>query len=121
MHRTFLSLCTAAALTFVVGCGDKDDGDTAGTTDHGDHDHDGGGGDGDAAAGETVYASSCAACHGASGEGGSGPAMDSVVPGHSAADIAEIAKEGEGSMPPILSDDTDAANVGAYAVATWGP
>jgi len=121
MQRTWLALFSAAALTLAVGCGDKDEGDS-GDTDHSDHEHGTTGeGGGDATAGADVYSTSCAGCHGAEGEGASGPAMSDVVPGHSEDDIASVAMNGEGSMPPILSDATQAADVAAYCVATWGP
>ncbi len=119
MNRTLISVLAAATLSFAVGCGDKDGGDSSDTTthDHGTTDA----GEGDATNGATVYANSCAGCHGTSGEGGSGPSMSSAVAEHSASAIANIAMNGEGSMPPVLSDSGDAADVAAYAVATWGP
>ena len=128
MTRTVLASLAVCSLFLSVGCGDKDGGDTSGTTethdhsDHGGDDGDGdGGGSGDAANGEAIYSTSCAACHGANGEGVSAPAMTSLVPGMSASAIATVALEGSGGMPPVLSNETDADDVAAYAVATWGP
>ena len=124
--RTVLASLAVCSLVLSVGCGDKDDGDTSGTTETHDHsDHGGddgdGGGSGDAANGEAIYSTSCAACHGANGEGVSAPAMTALVPGMSASAIATVALEGSGGMPPVLSNETDADDVAAYAVATWGP
>ncbi len=70
--------------------------------------------------GASVYAISCAGCHGQSGGGGSGPAMTSVVPGRTAQDIADVALMGAGTMPRILADEQEALDVGTFAVATWG-
>lgn len=130
MTRSALASLAVFSLFLSVGCGDKDGGDTSGTTephdhsDHGGDDGDGdgdGGGSGDAANGEAIYSTSCAACHGANGEGVSAPAMTTLVPGMSASAIATVALEGSGGMPPVLSNETDADDVAAYAVATWGP
>jgi len=112
----FLSLSLALAL---VACGDKDDAGETGHTDDAGH-HDGDDGDGDATAGEAVFSTSCAGCHGASGEGVSGPAMADVVPSQSASGIVDVTMNGIGGMPAILTDATEAENVAAYCVATWG-
>lgn len=74
---------------------------------------------GDPAAGEALYASNCASCHGADGEGGSGPAMADVS-GESEAEIADVVLYGAGDMPAIDVDDQAAADIAAYVVETWG-
>lgn len=121
MNRTWLAVASALALTVAVGCG-KDEGDSSSTTTTGGGGGSGttGGGGGDATAGADVYATSCAGCHGANGEGGTGPAMETAVAGLSESDVANVALNGEGGMPAILSDAGDAADVGAYSIATWG-
>lgn len=75
--------------------------------------------DGDPVAGEAVYASTCAACHGADGEGGSGPAMAGIVADESDADIVEVVLDGEGSMPPQDLTDQEVADVLAYLIETF--
>lgn len=78
--------------------------------------------EGDPVAGEAVYADNCASCHGADGEGGSGPAMDEPAAELSEERIAEIALYGDGDMPAVEGlGEQDAADVAAYVVATWGP
>ena len=125
MHRLTPALLLVGTF-LTIGCG-KDSGDSSATTesndhgDHGDDGDDGGGSEGDVVNGEAVYTASCSGCHGANGEGGTGTAMTEAIPGQTASQIATIAMEGSGTMPPILADATDAADVGAYAVATWGP
>ncbi len=125
MRKWMMVVVPVAALFLGTACGDKDDGDS-GTSEGADGADGGDGGDGadgggDAAAGASVYTSSCSGCHGAEGEGVSAPAMGTVVPGKSAADIAEIAMNGTGSMPAILSgNQTSADDVAAYCVETWG-
>jgi hypothetical protein len=32
----------------------------------------------------------------------------------------DVIQNGKGSMPPIYADATDAADVAAYVLATWG-
>lgn len=75
---------------------------------------------GDATAGADVYAASCASCHGADGEGASGPAMADVVPGATPADLESIILDGSGDMAPVALDATETADVIAYMVETWG-
>jgi cytochrome c551 len=71
---------------------------------------------GDATAGETVFSSTCAACHGADGTGGSGPDITGEA---NASDLADIIKNGEGDMPPQDLTDTEIADVIAYMQATF--
>ncbi len=70
--------------------------------------------------GAQLYALSCASCHGTNGQGVSGPAMASVVPGKSAEDIASIALNGSGGMPPVMGNADDAQTVGEWVVQQWG-
>lgn len=95
-----------ASLLLLVACGGGDT-DTASLT-------------GDATAGAEVYATSCAACHGASGEGGTGPALTDEVPGKSNAEIEEVVLNGEGSMPAISLGDQDLADLLVYLRAEFG-
>ena len=88
---------------------------------------DGGGDDGGDDSGSTldgaqIYADSCSGCHGASGEGGYGPMMDTAVGSRSEAEVADIALNGSasGNMAGILSDTDEADAVAAYCVETWG-
>jgi cytochrome c551 len=92
----------------LIACGDKD-GDSGGAA------------TGDAASGETLYSSNCAGCHGADGTGVSGPDLTSgLVSGLSDDAISDVVANGEGSMPAILSDDQDIADVVAYLRQEWG-
>ena len=70
--------------------------------------------------GATVYANSCAGCHGANGEGVAGPAMASAVNGLTAEDVADVALYGSGGMPAVLSDPEEASAVGEYSVSEFG-
>jgi cytochrome c551 len=74
---------------------------------------------GDAANGELVYADECAVCHGADGEGGSGPSMSSVV-GEGEDEIIGTVLEGEGSMPAFDDlPDQDIADLVAFITETF--
>ena len=101
--------------------GGGDDGGDDSTGDDGGGD-DSAGDDGSAIDGEQIYASSCGGCHGAGGEGGFGPAMGSIVPSFSEAEIADICLNGSasGNMAAVLSDADEADAVAAYCVDTWG-
>lgn len=70
--------------------------------------------------GEAIYGRSCAGCHGAAGEGGSGPAMATAVSGLSAEAVAAVAQQGAGSMPAILTDAEEAALVADFVLSEWG-
>ncbi|MCB9685365.1 MAG: cytochrome c [Alphaproteobacteria bacterium] len=94
-----------AALALLVGCGGDDGGgsrvdDIMALT-------------GDAAAGESVFASNCAVCHGADGTGGTGP----DITGESEADeVAGYVLDGADGMTAfdgVLSDQ-EIADVVAY-------
>jgi len=76
--------------------------------------------EGDPAAGEGVYASECASCHGADGEGGSGPAMEDALH-HGDAETVEVILDGIGGMPAHdYLDDQEIADVLAYITQEWG-
>ena len=80
---------------------------------------------GDAAAGKAVYASKCAMCHGAAGEGKEAMAKmlkvefkhlgSKEVQAKSDADLKKEIDEGTGKMKPVkLAKDADMANLIAY-------
>lgn len=72
---------------------------------------------GDPTAGETVFANTCAACHGADGTGGSGPDITGEA---FASDLESIIRNGEGEMPAQSQlSDTEVADVIAYMQATF--
>ena len=110
------------ALSFALGaiaCGDKD-GDSG--DDHHDDGHSHGDGTdlhGDADEGASVYADTCAGCHGDDGEGIYAPAMHDVVPHHSMDDIVDVVTNGSGDMAPALSDEQMAADVATFCRETW--
>jgi polyvinyl alcohol dehydrogenase (cytochrome) len=66
----------------------------------GEDDGDGGdGGDGGEDLGQTVYRRSCAACHGGSGEGATGPAIAGVDQRLTVEQHVAVVRDGRGSMP----------------------
>jgi mono/diheme cytochrome c family protein len=73
---------------------------------------------GDATAGEAVYTAACSGCHGAAGEGGSGPVLDGALPATDAA-IEDVIVNGTGSMAPVDLIDQDRADLIAYLRATF--
>jgi mono/diheme cytochrome c family protein len=77
---------------------------------------------GDAAAGADVYAANCVSCHGANGEGVSGPAMTEEVPEYDDAQLEDIIVNGtDGGMPAFGSlSDQDLADLVAYLRETFG-
>ena len=70
---------------------------------------------GDAARGASIFAASCAGCHGADASGGVGPALRGS--GLTAADVESVVATGRGTMPAGLVAGQDVADVAAY-VAT---
>jgi len=75
--------------------------------------------DGDVAAGATGYASNCASCHGADGEGGTGPAMADAVT-LSDEDIVDVVLNGVGGMPGFDSlEDQEIADILAFVTDTF--
>src|SRR5689334_8444277 len=70
---------------------------------------------GDPVAGSDVYAANCASCHGASGEGGAGPAL----PGVDADTLRMTVLYGKESMPAFdgTLTDTEIADVTAFVTS----
>ncbi|MDG2025487.1 MAG: cytochrome c [Acidimicrobiales bacterium] len=66
--------------------------------------------------GEQVYASRCASCHGAAGEGGVGPSFVGVVDRAGVAEHETLVREGQGQMPSFdaLLSDAQIAEVIAF-------
>jgi len=69
--------------------------------------------DGDPVRGATVFADSCAGCHGEEATGGVGPALAGV----DGAKVLVVVPAGQGAMPAGLVAGQDLADVAAY-VAT---
>ncbi len=64
--------------------------------------------------GETLFAQSCASCHGKDLRSGYAPDLSDIGAKYSAEEIKEIIENGKGQMPPgILKGDE------AMAVAEW--
>jgi mono/diheme cytochrome c family protein len=74
--------------------------------------------EGDPAAGQGAYESQCSACHGASGEGGVGPALTGVDADPETT-ITQILEGGEGMQPYDTLPDQDIANIYAYMVESF--
>ncbi len=71
----------------------------------------------DASTGAEVYQASCASCHGASGQGAAGPALDSgeLVAKYTDAELADTIRNGVASMAPVQGlTDAQIALVVAY-------
>jgi cytochrome c550 len=73
---------------------------------------------GDVARGERVFASACAGCHGAAGEGGTGPVL--AGSGLTADEITTRIREGGGVMPAGIVTGQDEADAVAYVVSIAG-
>lgn len=81
-------------------------------------------GKGDAAAGKTLYATKCASCHGAAGEGKDAIAKalkvelrhlgSKEVQAKDDAALKKATTEGVGKMKPVKMSDAEAANVVAF-------
>lgn len=55
-----------------------------------------------------IFSLRCAACHGAGGEGGSGPALAGNALAQDASHVAEVIRDGSGAMPafsPLLTEE----------------
>jgi mono/diheme cytochrome c family protein len=77
-------------------------------------------GPGDPYAGQLVFESKCAGCHGTGGKGGNpGPRL--IDSGLSAADVTTRVEQGSGVMPAGLVSGKDEANVVAYVVSIANP
>ena len=74
---------------------------------------------GDVYLGETVFQRECAGCHGAAGEGGSGPRLRGS--GLAGAEVATRVRQGAGVMPAGLVTGQDEADVVAYVVSISSP
>jgi mono/diheme cytochrome c family protein len=71
--------------------------------------------EGDPVRGASVFAASCAGCHGADGTGGVGPALrDSGING---AKVIVVVGTGQGAMPAGLVSGQDAADVAAHVAS----
>ena len=75
---------------------------------------------GSTADGAPLYGDSCAACHGASGGGGSGPNLHGEIPETDDAELRDIILNGEGSMPAIAVPSDDLPVLIDYLRATFG-
>ena len=71
---------------------------------------------GDATAGATVFANTCAVCHGADGTGGSGPDITGEA---NSPELSDTILNGTGDMPAQDLTDTEVADVIAYMKATF--
>ena len=74
---------------------------------------------GDVERGVVVFEGSCAGCHGAGGNGGSGPAL--AGSGLDAALVTERVRQGAGVMPGGLVTGQEEADVVAYVVSISAP
>ncbi|WP_054751715.1 c-type cytochrome [Piscibacillus salipiscarius] len=97
-----------SVMLVLAACGGGDDGgnngDTGDTGDTGEEQsgEESGqesGGEQTAQAGEEVYKTNCASCHGGDLSGGMGPSLKNVGDNYSADDIVGIIKNGKGQMP----------------------
>lgn len=76
---------------------------------------------GDAAAGEALYTSNCASCHGADGSGnGTYPNLVEETPGLEDAEIEDIVLNGRGAMAGFPFDAQEMADLLAHLRATFG-
>jgi mono/diheme cytochrome c family protein len=74
---------------------------------------------GDAESGEAVFQRECASCHGASAEGGVGPAL--VDSGLDAATVTAVVEQGRGVMPAGIVSGQEQADVVAHVVSISNP
>lgn len=94
-----------SVMLVLAACGGGDDtddnGDTGGTGEEsGQEQENGDGGTEETAqAGEELYNTNCAQCHGADLTGGAGPSLENVGDDYSVDDIVDIIQNGKGQMP----------------------
>jgi mono/diheme cytochrome c family protein len=73
---------------------------------------------GDAIKGGPLYASKCAVCHGAKGEGKpalkTGPLTTTEIKAKTDAALGKVILEGKGTMKPIKVSNTEAADIVAF-------
>jgi mono/diheme cytochrome c family protein len=67
---------------------------------------------GDPQRGKTIFAATCAGCHGGDASGGVGPAL--AGSGLSASEVVAVVVAGRGVMPAGLVEGQDAADVASY-------
>lgn len=80
----------------------------------------GGGGEGAATAdAEAIYESNCMSCHGSDLSGGAGPSLQTVGSKYSAEEIADIAVNGTGSMPPGMATQQEAEALGQWLAENY--
>lgn len=70
--------------------------------------------EGDAVAGATVFADTCAPCHGATAEGGSGPSLIGTNEDYTPAGYVDVIQNGTGDMPAQTIGDQEVADVVAW-------
>jgi cytochrome c551 len=75
--------------------------------------------DGDVTSGESVYASSCAGCHGASGTEGFAPNLAEKVPDVQDAALIGVILDGKGDMPAQDLAEQAVADLLAYLRAQF--
>jgi mono/diheme cytochrome c family protein len=74
---------------------------------------------GDVAAGELVFVSECAGCHGLGGVGGTGTRLAGAA--LTADEVAGQIRQGSGVMPAGLVEGQEETDVVAYVVSIAGP
>lgn len=100
-------------LALLVGCSGSGKDDTSGTG-------------GDPTAGQAVYSTYCAACHGDDGKlgletgGVASSDLTAEVPELSDDELHDVIMNGEGAMPAQTSDETEIADCIAYLRETFG-
>jgi mono/diheme cytochrome c family protein len=118
MHRLApLLAATALAALPLAGCGGDDSGGPSGPPPQQVVDQ------GDAAKGEQVFADNCAACHGADGEGGSGPKLAGDQAYTDPAVVVDQIRDGGGGMPSFRDrlSAQELADVSAFVVGDLAP
>ena len=76
---------------------------------------------GDSTNGASVFANTCAACHGSDGVSGYGDDLSSAIPAHSDQAIVEVILYGEDDMPAQSQlSDQEVADVLEYCRDTFG-